>query len=450
MKTDNAPSDQVGDSKNIGDKSWDVSPIQPDFKYSGETVVQKKSTDATGVTAKSATADWTGVTSFDNLKPDPNLDIFALVQHVPAENVKRLPEKLIDGKKAVGFQLDETKTNKFGTTIWRHTWWVDPNTKLPVRLEVIFRGDDPQSGIDERIISDIVFNAPIEQSLFSLESPKDYRPLEVVVQEMYSPKASGPVGKKTEFVFADVQDEVAKTKSVQYTDIRTNRNKDGTALSEETTEVKVLGTGIERRETTKTKAEKQPKDGTILFASPPHNIYVYDANTGKSIFLFPDKKIYDIPQTVISISDGLKATAKKIDTKPHPEADFYARIHDLPADPVKRLPEKVIGGKKVVGFVYEDKHESPYGVDKFERTFWVDPTTKLPVRIETKFRTTNTTVVESDWVTKDFVFDAPLDEKLFSTDPPAGWTDAAKQPVDAIQKSWDGAKTNAATDKPGN
>jgi outer membrane lipoprotein-sorting protein len=234
------------------------------------------------------------------------------------------------------------------------------------------------------------------------------------------------------FAFGQVKEQVAKTKSVQYTEIRTNLSKDGKAESESETKIMISGPSMERREISPTQTKGKLPEGTILLGAPDRYISIYDATTGKMITLFPEKKGYVLPRDVMSINDD--GSVKTSTIKAAPKADFYARIQEIPADPTKRLPEQTIEGKTAVGFVYESKRELQSGEDTWTRTVWIDPKTKLPVRIDVAYRSTNPTHGESDWVLKDFIFDAPLDQKLFSCDPPAGYIDLAKVAVNGPQR----------------
>jgi outer membrane lipoprotein-sorting protein len=240
------------------------------------------------------------------------------------------------------------------------------------------------------------------------------------------------------FAFGQVQEQVSKTKSVQYTETRTDRMKDSKAEVETQSKVAISGPAIERRDVTT--EEKNVPEGTLsLSGSSGHYISIRDAVTGKMISLFPEKKGYVRPREKMSVQDDGSIKTETI--KATPKVDFYARIQEIPADPVKRLPEQIVDGKTVVGFVYEENRNSQGGEDKFTRRIWVDPKTKLPLRIEVAFRSTNPTMVDSDWVMKDFVFDAPLDQKLFSFDPPAGYIDLAKVAENTPAKRKDGKRT---------
>jgi len=66
---------------------------------------------------------------------------------------------------------------------------------------------------------------------------------------------------------------------------------------------------------------------------------------------------------------------------------------------------------------------------KYEHTWWIDRQTKLPIRLELKLRSTYTYANALDWTVSNIVFDEPLEESLFSTDPPADYTEAAENAV---------------------
>jgi outer membrane lipoprotein-sorting protein len=102
--------------------------------------------------------------------------------------------------------------------------------------------------------------------------------------------------------------------------------------------------------------------------------------------------------------------------------DFYRLFRTIAADPLKTLPPREIAGKPAVGFVVRHpllggdlpKTDGPAP----EVTVWVDPQTKLPLRIEMTAREGSVTVSE---VFSEIAFDRPLDPALFDLNPPAGY-----------------------------
>lgn len=92
-------------------------------------------------------------------------------------------------------------------------------------------------------------------------------------------------------------------------------------------------------------------------------------------------------------------------------------------DPIKRLPEREIDGKRAVGFLVV--LEEP-GIPKgWEVSVWVDPRTRLPVRLEitpVHTRPDGNPEVGPRVVWEEIVFDTRIDESLFDTTPPAGFS----------------------------
>ncbi|WP_165226083.1 LolA family protein [Aquisphaera insulae] len=93
------------------------------------------------------------------------------------------------------------------------------------------------------------------------------------------------------------------------------------------------------------------------------------------------------------------------------QINFYALFRDIAKDPVRVLPGREVAGKPALGFVVK--------VNGQEGTVWVDPETKLPVRIEMEWKDGGKRWVQ---VMSDFVFDRPLDPALFTMTPPEGFT----------------------------
>jgi hypothetical protein len=215
--------------------------------------------------------------------------------------------------------------------------------------------------------------------------------------------------------FGQVQEQVEKTKSVQYFQTRKVYIK-GKAAPEETQTRKVMILGSHQmREEVKTVTAGDPQ--------PDEYIAIQNMKTGKTIDLYPDKKGYDVPQVIFGID--LNGGVKKQKIEAAPQVDFYKRVREFPADRAQKLPDRTIGGKVAAGFQVVIKTERPAGTDTWTGTYWVDPETKLPVRIEYSNRGTGPMMADSETVRSDIVFDAPLDESLFSTDPPEGYRDLA-------------------------
>jgi len=200
--------------------------------------------------------------------------------------------------------------------------------------------------------------------------------------------------------FAEVQEQVKKVRSVRYIETRTDPQPDGGAPVITERRHFVLGRYLQRTETL-------DRDGQ------PDYISISDAEHGTNVVIQPNAKRFVILSTQVETDfDGTNQTETEI--TPSPEADIYKVVSEVPGE-AKPLPEKTIDNRRVLGFFFEE-HGGGY---TWKRTYWVDPETKLPVRIEISARSDDKRLGPSDWVQAGFVFDEKLDTSLFSTTPPA-------------------------------
>ncbi len=233
-----------------------------------------------------------------------------------------------------------------------------------------------------------------------------------------------PNGSPGGLAFADVQAQVAKAKTLQYVETRRDLSKQGELEEEMIRRVKILGSHQKRDEL----EVVFPRDPEALKRrGTPSDPYVMIENvkTGKMITLEPQKKGYVVPRGILGITSDLGVTEEKIE--PHPEIDFYKRFAQIQIETAKRLADKTIDGKPAAGFQLIETAEEFGGTTTWTRNYWIDPATKLPVRIETTIRSTSPTFGDTDFIQADFIFDQPLDEALFSTDPPEGYKDLAAE-----------------------
>ena len=56
----------------------------------------------------------------------------------------------------------------------------------------------------------------------------------------------------------------------------------------------------------------------------------------------------------------------------------------------------------------------------WKRTYWVEPDSRLPVELWTELY--KGSQLKQRWVMNQFVYDLPMDDELFSTETPAGYT----------------------------
>lgn len=237
-----------------------------------------------------------------------------------------------------------------------------------------------------------------------------------------------PLSKSTSVLaFAEVQGQVETTKSVQYTESRQDKTRDNKSGPKTQKRVKILGRYLKREDiNVLTDGDKLGGRGEWGQRAGQHDIMIFDAQTGNLLHLRPESKLYDLVKTVSNISpeDGSIKSEKVRPLK----VDFYEQLRSLSSDKAVKLPDRIIDGKRSLGYRFVEKTEQRVGKESFTETFtrniWVDPGTKLPIRIEVEFRSTRPMMGQSDWVLRDFIWDAPLDRLLFSTTPPEGYNEA--------------------------
>ena len=196
----------------------------------------------------------------------------------------------------------------------------------------------------------------------------------------------------TAFAFADFAAPILKAKTVKFKMIVETKGQPAQTL---TGELMVLD-GVRMRQVT----ELPDKSKVVM---------IQDLSQGKSLMLVPGSKTATV----------LTSTSKRKDKTPEYDASVFFRLFQLveeKPDAVKHesLGEKEIDGRKVVGF----RISSPGG----DFSLWGDPKTGLPVRVEM------TSGIEGSVKAtfSDFVFNADMDESLFSLEPPTGYTVAVR------------------------
>ncbi|HZZ80780.1 MAG TPA: M56 family metallopeptidase [Gemmataceae bacterium] len=201
--------------------------------------------------------------------------------------------------------------------------------------------------------------------------------------------------------------------TVQYTETRTNRLPDGRKVQGLIRRVKVLGRYRQREEMQHTPGDQPESGDTSSY------VQITDAKKGVLLTLDPNDKTYEYVKQILGINDAGEVVESK--PEPQPQIDYYGRMRDVPVATAMKLPDRYIDGKVANGYEVISKAERAAGIDTWTRRYWLDPQTKLPVRIEVSLRGTNPGHAESDWVQSDIIFDRPLDAELFSTEPPAGY-----------------------------
>ena len=206
----------------------------------------------------------------------------------------------------------------------------------------------------------------------------------------------------------DVKAKNQNTQSVRYLETRTNSGGFGTSDNSQSRRCFVLGRYLQRVETLD--ADRQIEFVTIS-----------DYKNGRYVTLQPKlKRFTELAAQVTVNSDSRTRTQEK--SKPALDTDLYAKPQEIPAEATTRLSAKRVGDKQAVGFLWEQVIEKQSGTQTSTRTYWVDPDSMLPICININFRSTEKQMGRSSWVQTGFVFDAQIDESLFSTDPPDGYS----------------------------
>jgi hypothetical protein len=229
------------------------------------------------------------------------------------------------------------------------------------------------------------------------------------------------------FAFAEVQAQVAKTRSVQFVETRKDLDKDGRVEEVIVRRIKILGT-YRKRDEVETVQPRKLQEGQLPSSPTEPYVMIHNAKTGKMITLYPRQKGFVVTQGILAITDDGKL--KESEVEPDPRVDFYKHFHDLPIEAAKRVADKLVNATTAAGFEVVEKEEEFGGTTTYTRTYWIDPDTKLPLRIEVSIRSTSPTFGDTDFVQNDFVFDQPLDESLFSTDPPPDHRDLTAESRD--------------------
>ncbi|MBN2578000.1 MAG: hypothetical protein JXB10_03335 [Pirellulales bacterium] len=89
---------------------------------------------------------------------------------VQKDNAQRLPEEVIDGRKAAVFMVEykmPPTDEKVSIKVW-----VDPQTELPFRMEIT--GEVAKGKENKSVMSDMTFDQPVDPALFSFTPPEGY------------------------------------------------------------------------------------------------------------------------------------------------------------------------------------------------------------------------------------------------------------------------------------
>ena len=144
------------------------------------------------------------------------------------------------------------------------------------------------------------------------------------------------------------------------------------------------------------------------------SVFITNAETGESVNLQLDRKqcIRMTTQTVLNTQSGEKTVTS---IGPNPARNFYSQFTEISSEGVTSVGYVLINGKEAI--VFEQSEERDGNVLK--RSYWVDPVTQLPIRIDAVLRRDG--IVIGGAKISDIIFDQDLDPGLFSTTPPEGF-----------------------------
>ena len=207
--------------------------------------------------------------------------------------------------------------------------------------------------------------------------------------------------------FAQVQEQVAKAKTLQYTmtitskpvaedsqakkaeaessgDDKGKSQKQVPPPPRESTQInRVMVLGSDRM---RTEIRQRRGIDVEAAAKEPARIEIQDYTTDSFLLLFPDRKQYIRHSSGAQSAKGDSKSDENAKAEPKQAAkrftpDFYSWFQFDPKA-ARKLPEKVIDGKKMIGFEVEKTDDTSLGKETRKTTFWIDPETKQPVRIE--------------------------------------------------------------------
>jgi len=112
-------------------------------------------------------------------KPARQVDFYERLRGLPSDKAEKLPDRTIDGQRAIGYRFVWKNEQKDGAEHFTGTTirdiWADPRTKLPVRIEHKMRSTNPKEAGGDWVFSDFIWDAPLDRSLFSMTPPEGYK-----------------------------------------------------------------------------------------------------------------------------------------------------------------------------------------------------------------------------------------------------------------------------------
>lgn len=223
------------------------------------------------------------------------------------------------------------------------------------------------------------------------------------------------------FAWQDFRQHLENVSSIQFFE---SESFPGTDQPNEYRRVMILGKHRKRVEQGQPKNKLEQLRDTFkgqmgLETEPAHSILISDLRAGKAVSLEPDEKRCVLYTFQASVDREDKELLKNSGNA-HPEVDFYSRLRNVPHDATTVLGKQKIDGREATGFGVECK----WGLNSSRsEEYWIDDETLLPLKIVGRITPGKDSRRSAQtWTLTGFKFDQPLDEMLFSTEPPDGFT----------------------------
>ena len=312
------------------------------------------------------------VTKLIGFGPRKDPHIIEMVQRFEQESTERLGTKEVDGKILQGFRHVPNEYNDF-------TVWVDPETKLPVEIELVHTQQGQTIFLDE-----FEFDFELDESAFSTDIPDGYE-VETITLD-YRPVEPKDVTAE------DIQSRLKHTADPNQEQDYAIQSPDGPQefIPYSCTETIYQGEKVlfHKRVTHKTRSLRRE------IHSDDDSIHIVDLS--------------ERPVRILRMDPENRKASLKIlyNMGPAKNPDMLAMLASMRENDSQKLGIQEIDGISAEGFLdaYRDI------------TIWADMETGLPVKIEVVHARRNGKIVLAD-----FDFETVLDESLFSTVPPGGY-----------------------------
>ena len=171
------------------------------------------------------------------------------------------------------------------------------------------------------------------------------------------------------------------------------------------------------------KGKKQRRRDSIF---PYGGSMVADAEAGESVSFDHDAKVKRSMNTQI-LYDGKTGARTKQPITFDPAVDFFQEFRAVPDD-AQVVGRQLMDGKQVVG--YRTTSNKKRG--RFTQTYWIDESMNLPVKIVSEFQSSQQGAALMRGTKHSFVFDETMDDAIFSTATPPGYTEKKGGWISAI------------------